>query len=100
MMSIGHYLFLSLALFLIGVIGVFTRRNIIVVLMSIELVLNSALINLVAFSRMFGDTAGQVFALFILVVVAAEAVVGLAIVFSLYRNRRTLSTRDMDLLRW
>lgn len=100
MMSIGHYLFLSLAFFLIGGIGVFTRRNVIVVLMSIELILNGALINLVAFSRMFGDTAGQVFALFILVAVAAEAVIGLAIVFALFRNRQTLSTRDMDLLRW
>jgi NADH:ubiquinone oxidoreductase subunit K len=100
MTSIGHYLFLSVALFLIGVIGVFMRRNIIAVLMSIELILNGALINLAAFSRMFGDTAGQVFALFILVVVAAEAVVALAIVFALFRNRQTLSTRDMDLLRW
>ncbi len=100
MMSLGHYLFLSLALFLIGAIGVFTRRNVIVVLMSIELILNAALINFVAFSRMFGDTAGQVFALFILAAAAAEAVVGLAIVFALFRNRRTLSTRDMDLLRW
>jgi NADH-quinone oxidoreductase subunit K len=100
MMSIGHHLFLSLALFLIGAIGVFIRRNVIVVLMSIELILTAALINLVAFSRMFGDTAGQVFALFILAAAAAEAVVGLAIVFALFRNRRTLSTRDMDLLRW
>ena len=99
-MPIGHYLFLSLALFLIGAIGVITRRNVIIVLMSIELILNAVNINLVAFSRYFGDVAGQVFALFILAAAAAETVVGLAIVFAFFRNRRTLSTREMDLLRW
>jgi len=62
MMPIGHYLFLSFALFLIGAIGVITRRNVIIVLMSIELILNAVNINLVAFSRYFGDVAGQVFA--------------------------------------
>ena len=66
MLPIEHYLFLSLALFIIGVIGVVTRRNVIVVLMSIELILNAVNINLVAFSRLYGDVAGQVFALFII----------------------------------
>jgi len=66
MLAIEHYLFLSLALFIIGVIGVVTRRNVIVVLMSIELILNAVNINLVAFSRLYGDVAGQVFALFII----------------------------------
>ena len=77
MLSIEHYLFLSLALFLIGVIGVVTRRNVIIVLMSIELILNAVNINLVAFSRLFGDVAGQVFAIFIITDAAAEATVGL-----------------------
>ena len=73
MMSPAHYLFLSLALFLIGCVGVVTRRNVIVVLMSIELILNAVNINLVLFSRIFGDAAGQVFALFIIADAAAEA---------------------------
>src|SRR5438552_12788789 len=77
MLPIGHYLFLSLALFIIGVLGVVTRRNVIVVLMSIELILNAVNINLVAFSRLYGDVAGQVFALFIIADAAAEAAVGL-----------------------
>src|SRR5207248_5834627 len=79
MLPIGHYLFLGLALFIIGVIGVVTRRNVIVILMSIELILNAVNINLVAFSRLYGDVAGQVFALFIIADAAAEAAVGLGI---------------------
>ena len=77
MLPIENYLFLSLALFIIGVIGVVTRRNVIVVLMSIELILNAVNINLVAFSRLYGDVAGQVFALFIIADAAAEAAVAL-----------------------
>jgi NADH-quinone oxidoreductase subunit K len=100
MMPIGHYLFLSLALFLIGCIGVVTRRNVIIVLMSIELILNAVNINLVAFSRYFGDVAGQVFALFILADAAAEAAVGLGIILAFFRNRETLLADEMDLLKW
>ncbi len=100
MMPIGHYLFLSLALLVIGALGVITRRNVIVVLMSIELILNAVNINLVAFSRYYGDVAGQVFALFILAVAAAEAVVGLGIIIALFRNRGTLVADEMDLLKW
>jgi NADH-quinone oxidoreductase subunit K len=100
MMPIGHYLFLSLALFLIGAIGVIMRRNVIIVLMSVELILNAVNINLVAFSRIFGDVAGQVFALFIIVVAAAEAAVGLGIVIALFRNRETILADEMDLLKW
>ena len=100
MMPIGHYLFLSLALLVIGALGVITRRNVIVVLMSIELILNAVNINLVVFSRYYGDVAGQVFALFIIAVAAAEAVVGLGIIIALFRNRKTLLTDEMDLLKW
>ena len=100
MMPIGHYLFLSLALLVIGALGVLTRRNVIIVLMSIELILNAVNINLVAFSRYYGDVAGQVFALFIIAVAAAEAAVGLGIIIALFRNRKTLLTDEMDLLKW
>jgi NADH-quinone oxidoreductase subunit K len=100
MMPIGHYLFLSLALLVIGALGVLTRRNVIIVLMSIELILNAVNINLVAFSRYYGDVAGQVFTLFILAVAAAEAAVGLGIIIALFRNRKTLLTDEMDLLKW
>jgi len=100
MMSPAHYLFLSLALLLIGCIGVVTRRNVIVVLMSIELILNAVNINLVLFSRIFGDVAGQVFALFIVADAAAEAAVGLGIIIAFFRNRETVQADEMDLLKW
>src|SRR5215467_12232077 len=100
MLSIGHYLFLGLALFIIGVIGVVTRRNVIVILMSIELILNAVNINLVAFSRLYGDVAGQVFALFIIADAAAEAAVGLGIIIAFFRNRETVLEDEMDLLKW
>jgi NADH-quinone oxidoreductase subunit K len=100
MMPIGHYLFLSLALFLIGAIGVITRRNVLIVLMSIELILNAVNINLVAFSRYFGDVAGQVFALFIIAAAVAEAAVGLGIIIAFFRNRETVLADEMDLLKW
>jgi len=100
MMPIGHYLFLSLALLLIGAIGVITRRNVIIVLMSIELILNAVNINLVAFSRYYGDVAGQVFALFIIADAEAEACVGLGIMIAFFRNRETVLADEMDLLKW
>ena len=100
MISVTHYLFLSLALFLIGAIGVVTRRNVLIILMSIELILNAANINLIAFSRLFGDVAGQVFALFIIAVAAAEAAVGLGIIIAFFRNRETVFADEMDLLKW
>ena len=95
MLSVNHYLFLSLALFTIGVVGVLTRRNVIVILMSIELILNAVNINLVAFSRMFGDVAGQVFAIFIVTDAAAEAAVGLA-----SSSRFSGTARRCWLMRW
>jgi NADH-quinone oxidoreductase subunit K len=97
---ITHYIFLSLALLTIGVIGVLTRRNVIVILMSIELILNAVNINLVAFSRMFGSVHGQVFAIFIITDAAAEAAVGLGIIIALFRNRETVLADEMDILKW
>jgi NADH-quinone oxidoreductase subunit K len=100
MLSIEHYLVLSLALFAIGVGGVLLRRNVIVMLMSIELMLNAVTINLVAFSRLHGSVDGQAFAVFIIVAAAAEAVVGLGIILVVARDRETLNSEDMDLLKW
>jgi len=95
-----HYLVLSASLLLIGTIGVLTRRNIVIILMSIELILNAVNINLVAFSRLYGDVAGQVFALFVIADAAAEAAVGLGIIIAFFRNRETLLADEMDLLKW
>jgi NADH-quinone oxidoreductase subunit K len=95
-----HYLALSAALLLIGTVGVLTRRNIVIILMSIELILNAVNINLVAFSRLYGDVAGQAFALFIIADAAAEAAVGLGIIIAFFRNRETVLADEMDLLKW
>jgi NADH-quinone oxidoreductase subunit K len=100
MLPIGHYLFLSLALFILGVIGVITRRNVIVVLMSIELILNAVNINLVAFSAQLHNTVGQVFAIFVIAVAAAEAAVGLGIILAFYRNKETVNIDEMNLMKW
>src|SRR2546428_10284904 len=100
MLPIGHYLFLSLALFTIGVIGVVTRRNVIVILMSIELILNAVNINLVAFSRLVGSAEGHAFAIFIITDAAAEAAVGLGIIIAYFRNRETLLCDEMELMKW
>jgi NADH-quinone oxidoreductase subunit K len=100
MIPTGHYVFLSLALLSIGVVGVLTRRNVIIILMSIELILNAVNINLVAFSRMFGAMNGQIFAIFIITDAAAEAAVGLGIIIAFFRNRETVLADEMDLLKW
>jgi NADH-quinone oxidoreductase subunit K len=100
MIPTSQYLILSLLLFTIGVIGVVTRRNVVIILMSIELILNAVNINLVAFSRHLGSVDGQVFAIFIITDAAAEAAVGLGIIIAYFRNRQTLLADDMDLLRW
>jgi len=100
MMPIGYYLFLSMALFLIGAIGVITRRNVIVVLMSIELILNAVNINLVAFSRQAHAVHGQIFAIFVIVDAVAEAAVGLGILIALFRNKETVLADEIDLLKW
>ena len=100
MVPTSNYLFLSLALFTIGVIGVLPRRNVIIILMSIELILNAVNINLVAFSHMLGSVNGQVFAIFVITDAAAEAAVGLGIIIAYFRNRETVLADEMDLLKW
>ena len=99
-MTIGltHYLILSAVLFSIGLYGALSKRNAVVVMMCIEIMLNAVNIAMVAFSRFITPTllTGQVFAIFIIVVAAAEAAVGLAIIMSVYRNRNTISTTDID----
>jgi NADH-quinone oxidoreductase subunit K len=93
-------------LFIIGVAGVLTRRNIIVIFMSIELILNAANLNFIAFSRYLSTTgnanaiAGQIFTVFVIVVAAAEAAIGLGIVIALYRNKETIWVDEIDLLKW
>ena len=94
MITSTHYLVLSAALFTIGVAGVMARRNIIIVFMSIELMLNAVNINLVAFSRQLGDLTGQVLSVFVIVVAAGEAAIGLAIVLSLYRLKTSVNLED------
>ena len=100
MIPTSNYLFLSLLLFTIGVIGVLTRRNVIIILMSIELILNAVNINLMAFSRMLGSVDGQIFAIFVITDAAAEAAVGLGIILAFFRNRETVLADEMDMLKW
>jgi NADH-quinone oxidoreductase subunit K len=95
-----HYMILAALLFTIGVIGVLVRRNIIIIFMSIELILNAVNINLVAFSKQLNNEVGQVFALFVVAVAAAEAAVGLGIILAFYRNKETVNIDEMGLMRW
>lgn len=101
-----HFLVLSAILFITGVCGVLVRRNLIIILMSIELILNAVNLNLIAFSRYWqlqGDPSGhtgQLFSIFVIVVAAAEAVVGLAIVLALYRNNETVAIDEINVLKW
>jgi NADH-quinone oxidoreductase subunit K len=98
--TLGHYLTLGALLFAIGVAGIFiNRKNIIILLMSIELMLLAVNVNFVAFSRFLGDPAGQVFVFFILTVAAAESAIGLAILVTLFRNRRDINVAEIDDLR-
>jgi len=91
---------LSALLFVLGALGALTRRNLIVILMSIELMLNAVNLALVAFSRQWGNHAGQLFVLMVIVVAAAEVAVGLGIVISLFRNRESVNVEDVSLLKW
>ncbi len=102
MIGLQHYIILASALFCIGLYGSLTRRNAIVILISIELMLNAVNILMVAFSRFVTPVAitGQVFALFIMVVAAAEVAVGLAIIISIYRSRDTIDADKIDLMKW
>jgi NADH-quinone oxidoreductase subunit K len=95
-----HYLILSAALLAIGTVGVLTRRNIVIILMSIELILNAVNINLIAFSRHYQHVTGQVFAIFVITVAAAEAAVGLGILIALFRNKETVQADEIELLKW
>ena len=95
-----HYLILSVALLAIGTIGVLTRRNIVIILMSIELILNAVNINLVAFSQHFNNVNGQVFAIFVITVAVAEAAVGLGILMALFRNKETVLADEIEILKW
>jgi len=100
MITLGHILALGALLFCISLAGIFlNRKNIIVLLMSVELMLLSVYINFVGFSRELGDTAGQLCVFFILTVAAAEAAIGLAILVTLFRNRRTINVGEVDSLK-
>lgn len=100
MVPLDYYLFLSGILFAIGVAGVVIRRNLIVILMSIELMLNAVNLTFIAFARSLGSMEGQVIVFFVMTVAAAEAVVGLAIIISIFRHRQTLDPQEMQTLRW
>jgi len=98
--GLPHYLVVAALLFTIGVFGIFlNRKNVIIILMSIELILLAVNINLVAFSAFLGDLVGQVFALFVLTVAAAEAAIGLAILVVYFRNRGTIAVEDINLMK-
>ena len=94
MITLAHFVGLSFVVFTIGVVGVLVRRNLLTVLMSIELILNAVNINLVAFSRQLGDLTGQVCSVFVIIVAAGEAAIGLAIVLSLYRLKSSVNLED------
>lgn len=100
MIGLSHYLTVAAILFTLGVLGIFiNRKNIIVILMSVELILLAVNINLVAFSTHLGDIVGQVFALFVLTVAAAEAAIGLAILVVFYRNRGSIAVEDVNMMK-
>ena len=104
--DLSKFLIIGALLFIIGVAGVLTRRNIIVIFMSIELILNAANLNFIAMSHYLQDTgnvnavAGQIFTVFVIVVAAAEAAIGLGIVIALYRNKETILIDEIDILKW
>jgi NADH-quinone oxidoreductase subunit K len=97
-MSIAHYLVLSAALFAIGAFGVLARRNLLIILMSVEVMLNGVNVALLAFARLHANTAGHVFVLMVMGVAAAEVSVGLAILIAVFRNRKTVDTGDLKSL--
>ncbi|MFQ5917167.1 MAG: NADH-quinone oxidoreductase subunit NuoK [Candidatus Binatia bacterium] len=100
MVPLNYYLALGASVFAIGVIGVIIRRNLIVILLSLELMLNAVNLTFVALSRSLGTMDGQVIVFFVMTVAAAEAVVGLAIIISLFRRRQSLDPQEMQLLKW
>lgn len=100
MIGLELYIWLSAITFVIGVAGVVARRNAIIVFMSIELMLNSVNLSLVAFSAFLGDSTGQMLVFFVMTVAAAEAAVGLAIIIALFRNKQTINLDEMNILKW
>lgn len=102
MVGLSHYLILSSVLFCIGIFGVLTRRNAIGILMSVELMFNAVNINFVAFSRFVTPTefVGQIFAIFVITIAAAEATVGLAIVLLIYRNFKGINVDNVNIMKW
>ncbi len=100
MIPTEHVFVLAVVLFAIGSAGMLIRRNAIVMLMSVELMLNAANVALVGFARSHGDIGGQVFVIFIMTVAAAEVAIGLALLVTIYRTKRTVDTNRIDLLRW
>jgi len=102
LVGLNHYLILSTVLFCIGIFGVLTRRNAIGILMSIELMFNAVNINFVAFSKFVtpGEFVGQIFAIFVIAIAAAEATVGLAIVLLIYRNFKGINVDDINIMKW
>jgi NADH:ubiquinone oxidoreductase subunit K len=99
-MSLNWFLLLAAFLFCVGVYGVLARRNAVLVLMSVELMLNAVNINLIAFGAFHGDVVGQVFALFVIAIAAAEVGIGLGIVLLIYRNRVNVNVDEVDLMKW
>ncbi len=100
MIPLDYYLILSAFMFCVGVLGVIVRRNAIIVFMSIELMLNSVNLSLIAFSSFLGDPTGQMLVFFVMTVAAAEAAVGLAIIIELFRNKQTVNIDEINILKW
>jgi NADH-quinone oxidoreductase subunit K len=100
MIPLSSYVILSAVIFFIGVVGVVARRSIIVILLSIELMLNAVNINFVAFAHYLESITGQVFVFFTLTVAAAEVAVGLALLIAIYRNRHTVNVEELDVMKW
>jgi NADH-quinone oxidoreductase subunit K len=98
--SLNHYLILSAVLFCIGVAGVLTRRNAIIIFASIELMMNAVNLAFVAFARHWGDVGGQIFVFFVIAVAAAEVAVGLAIIVALFRHKETVNIDRVNILKW
>jgi len=100
MVPLAYYLMLSGVIFSIGVLGFLVRRNMLVIFMSIELMLNAVNLSLVAFARQFGSVDGQIFVFLIMTVAAAEAAVGLAIIIAFFRNKKSANVDDLNLMKW
>ena len=100
MIPVSYYVILSLIVFSIGMVGVLIRRNIIIILLSIELMLNAANINFIAFSHYLGDMGGQIFVFFVLTIAAAEVAIGLAIIIAIFRGKSSIDVENINLMKW